>query len=309
MARRRTLSTMRNFVTPELPPGTAVVCHDAGAANIIVAGLRASGRSDWRPVMHGPAHALWTRAFGEPGTADLHDTIARAPMLLSGTGWASTLEHDARRIARDAGVPSVAVIDHWVNYAARFERDGEVVWPDVFWVTDEYAEAEARRVFGAQARIECVRNEYVEAQLAAIAAVAPASPAELLYVLEPTRNDWGRGEPGEFQALDQFVRLLPALGLPDALRIVLRPHPSDPPGKYDAWLSAQHDARMVLDVEPDIGVSIGRARWIAGCESFALVLGLRAGRDVICTLPAWAPACRLPHRGMIHLKDIESKAK
>lgn len=307
MAWRRTLSIMQSFATLDLPRGTAVVCHDAGAANIVVAGLRASGRVDWRAVMQGPAAAIWTRAFGEPAPfGDVREALAGAPMLISGTGWASMLEHDARACARASGVPSVAVIDHWVNYQARFERGGQTVLPDAFWVTDEYSQAEARRVFGPQARIECVRNDYIEAQLRAIGAVTPTSAPTLLYVLEPARADWGKGRPGEFQALDYFAGRFSDLNLPAGVRILLRPHPSDPPGKYDDWLAANAQLRAALDTEPDIGVSIGHARWLAGCESFALVLGLLAGRQVICTLPPWAPACRLPHKGLIHMKDFES---
>ena len=150
-------------------------------------------------------------------------------MLISGTGWASDIEHQARRLARSRGVRSVAVIDHWVNYAERFVRNGETVWPDEFWVTDEYALEIAERSFPGRTVLQ-VPNRYVETQLREIARVDKTGAPELLYVLEPVRNDWGRGTPGEFQALDYFVSRLPSLGLPSTAVICLRPHPSDVPG-------------------------------------------------------------------------------
>ena len=52
---------------------------------------------------------------------------------------------------------------------------------------------------------------------------------------------------------------------------------------------------------PDLATAISRHAWVAGCESMALVLALAAGRRTLCTLPPWAPRCRLPQRGLIHL--------
>jgi len=284
---------------------TAVVCHDAGAANIVIAGLLNTGRSDWRAYMRGPAERLWKAAF--PGVAlcgSLDEALEGAELLITGTGWASDIEHEARSLARSCGVKSAAVIDHWVNYAERFIRHGEKVWPDEFWVTDEYALQIAQHTFPAQ-RVCRIPNRYVETQLRDIACVERASTPELLYVLEPIRNDWGRGKPGEFQALDYFISCLPMLGLPSGMLIRLRPHPSDAPGKYNDWISLHPDLNIKLDESLNITESLGRATWVAGCESFAMVLALKADRKVYCTLPLWAPVCRLPHSGIAHIRNMD----
>jgi len=42
---------------------------------------------------------------------------------------------------------------------------------------------------------------------------------------------------------------------------------------------------------------------VVGCESFALVVALAAGRRVCSTLPPWAPPCRLPQPGIVRLAD------
>ena len=98
--------------------------------------------------MRGPAAALWQAAqLPVPSLATLEQALEGTTALLSGTGWASDLEHQARRLARKRGLRSIAVIDHWVNYSSRFERHGAIVLPDEFWVADEDALAEARRCF------------------------------------------------------------------------------------------------------------------------------------------------------------------
>lgn len=289
----------------EYPRATAVVCHDAGAANIVLAGLAATGRDDWRAYMRGPAEKLWKLAYPNVTTCDtLQTTLAGVELLVTGTGWGSDIEHEARRLARSRGVRSVAVIDHWVNYAERFVRGGETVWPDEFWVTDDYALELARRTFPGEMVVR-VPNLYVEAQLRDIARVERADAPELLYVLEPMRTDWGRGTQGEFQALDYFVDCLPRLRLPPETVIRLRPHPSDAAGKYDRWIAGHRNLNIQLDGTISIAQSLGRSAWVAGCESFALILALMAERKVYCTLPPWAPSCRLPHEGLVHLGRAE----
>jgi len=282
----------------------AVVAHDAGAANHILAWLREDDRLDEvRPFMQGPAERLWRQAFPAwPICGDLDVALSDARVVISGTGWASDVEHEARRLARERGIPSIAVIDHWVNYAERFIRHHEQIWPDEFWVVDEYALSMAEKLFQGKP-VRLMPNRYLESQVREVAPIPAVSP-ELLYVLEPARSDWGRGVQGEFQALDYFISRLPLLDLPADTVIRLRPHPSDAVGKYQDWVDAHPSLRIVMDDAAQISSALSRARWVVGCESFALVLALNAGRQVYCTLPPWAPACRLPHAGLIYLSKI-----
>lgn len=301
-------------MSPELRSPLAVVCHDAGACNVILPWL-CRPELGLRPVMDGPAAALYHARFGEAATSgrgtELDAALEGAAMLLSGTGWASDLEHRARQKARASGIFSVAVIDHWVNYPMRFERQGATVWPDEFWVTDERAVEIAEYSFPG-AVVRCFDNLYLRAEAAAVAPLPPASgqpdePPQVLYVLEPMRTDWGRGVPGEFQALDHFMRTRVAAGVPAKAPIRLRPHPSDPPGKYDAWIAAQRRrANVALDRQATLAGAIGASHWVVGCESFALVIALAAGRRVFTSLPPWAPGCRLPQPGIVRLRSSEA---
>jgi len=291
-------------VSPELPTPLAVVCHDAGAANVILPWLRPRS-FQVRAVMRGPAERLWRLRFGDaPLCASLDDAIDGARLLLSGTGWATDLEHDARVRAQQLSVRSVAVIDHWVNYPGRFERQGQQQWPDEFWVTDSDALALARWHFPAD-RVRLQRNLYLAEQVSAVQPV-PTEGASVLYVMEPARNDWGRGVAGEWQALDWFMQHRVAAGIPAAAPVRLRPHPSDDTGKYAAWL-ARHP-QVQLDASATLADALSGARWVVGCESYALVVALAAGRTVFSSLPPWAPACRLPQAGLLRLGVAQAAA-
>ena len=288
-----------------MPQPIAVVCHDAGAANIILAAMRADTTDRYLPVMQGPAEKLWQVAGRQGGSLmPLDAALAQAGSVLSGTGWASCLEHDARREARRMGLPTAAVIDHWVNYAARFERDGEVILPDEFWVTDIEALRIASSTFEG-ARIRLMPNLYLQEQVRQIGQPSPLHAGNILYVLEPIRAKWSGGDqPGEFEALDYFIARLEHFGQPKSLRIRLRPHPSDAQGKYDAWLARQSGLNVALDDAGSLAQAIGQSEWVAGCETMALVVALAAGRKVVCTLPPEAPPCRLPHSGLLHLRRL-----
>jgi hypothetical protein len=283
----------------ELQSPAAVVCHDAGAANLVLAWLETGHWPGARALMAGPAGRLAAASKVRIGLcASLDEALDGAASLLTGTGWASSLEHDARAMARARGIRSVAVLDHWVNYAERFERGGHTVLPDELWVTDEYALREARRCFPGVG-IRTQRNLYLEKLVEAIGPCG--NGPDVLYLLEPTRSDWGRGTPGEFQALDYFIGHMGRLGLAPGTPVRLRLHPQEPTGKYDAWLDA-HPGTAVLDGSADLASAMRPASWVAGCETAALVAGLASGRRAVCTLPPWAPPCRLPHEGLVHLK-------
>jgi hypothetical protein len=284
----------------DLATPLAVVCHDAGAANLILAWLAADQPEPLLPVMAGPAATLWRARFGQAPTFALEEALARAAAVLTGTGWASDLEHQARKLARARGLRSVAVIDHWVNYRERFVRDGEEVLPGEIWVTDDDALALAQSEF-PDVTVHLKPNLYLQEQLAKVHPLTDADQ-DVLFVAEPVRSDWGRGKPGEFQALDYFLSRRDDTGIPPGAHIRIRPHPSEPPDKYDRWVSSAPG--ISIDRSNDLAVALGGARWAVGCESYALVVALHAGRHAISALPPWAPACRLPHPEITRLATL-----
>ncbi len=292
-----------------LPQPIAIVAHDAGAANILIEWLKASDVHLVRAHMAGPAEKLWKQAFPSRSIVTLEKSLDGAAQLVSGTGWESTLEHEARRKARSLGIPVVAVLDHWVNYRQRFIRDGEEVLPDDIWVSDDYALEIAQSEFG-RVSVHKFSNCYLEVQVDAIRELGPgiANPQahRILYALEPIRLEWETADsrPGEFQALDFFVDNLDALGIAGDVKIRLRPHPSDPPGKYDEWLACQSNLPVKLAPDEPIANAVAWSNTVAGCESYVLIIGVEAGRRTISTLPPWGNRLRLPQTEIIRLCDL-----
>ncbi len=260
---------------------------------------------DWRPAMFGPAARSWHElGLATPSFPDVESALDGAAVLLSGTGWSSDVEHQARKLASAKGIPNVAVLDHWVNYKERFLRDGELVLPDEIYVTDEYALSEARKTFPSIS-IRQHENLYIAKQLSELVRLK-GKAEEVLYLLEPIRSDWPRHEAGEFEALKYFLEHWDRLMIPSDATLRLRPHPSESPNKYIEWLAynPSQNRRIVIDENRSLANAMAHARWVVGCETNAMVVALYAGCKVISTLPPWAPRCRLPHLGIVHLRDI-----
>jgi len=195
------------------------------------------------------------------------------------------------------------MLDHWVNYVPRFTRSGHRQLPDALWVSDGFAETIAREAFPATP-VYRMPDYYLESQCASLPRVDQLTDPVALFVCEPSLSDWGREQRGEFQALDYFIKRLGLVGISASTHLRIRPHPSEPAGKYDAWISERCNARISLDNSKDMSAALGNARWVAGCQSYAMVIALAAGRTVFSALPPWAPACRLPHPGIIHLHSL-----
>ncbi len=288
----------------------AVVCHDAGAANLIIGWLRNAAPFDFRAYMQGPAFELWESAFPSSMVASIDDAFSGASQLLSGTGWSSLLEHEARMRARSLGLPIIAAVDHWVNYRERFVRNGVEVLPDELWVSDSLALAEASKCFPTMT-LRQFPNMYLESQVKLIHELDVnrkiCDVQRVLYALEPIRLCWSGGDSryGEFQALDYFISKLESLGLSAKTQIRLRPHPSDPPNKYDLWLASRRNHYDVsLAPNEPLANAVSWADWVAGCESFVLIVGLAAGKKTVSTLPPWGNQCRLPHKHLVHLSRL-----
>jgi hypothetical protein len=303
----RTSFTLQNSSTIDLPQPIAVVCHDAGATNLIVSWLR-GWTGAVRHCLGGPAVGLWQKENPSIKNRPLVNALQGAAILLSGTGWASDLEHQARKLAQSMGIRSIGVIDHWVNYRERFIRNGELILPNEIWVADAYAKAEAQRCFPDVSVYEHP-NLYLQSMVEEVAAFLPQAPSEtphkVLYVLEPIRSQWGSDvRPGELQAFEYFLDYLDCVGDKCAIRIVLRPHPSDPAGKYDEWLTRFAELDLSLDGATSLAAQIAWADWVVGCDSFALVVAMHAGRITFSAMPHWAPPSSLPQQDLRHIRQL-----
>jgi hypothetical protein len=283
-----------------------VACHDAGGAEIVSAWLRRNrGEHDATLLLDGPARAIFAAKLPHAPRTDELGGIECFDLVLCGSSGAADLERRAVRAAREAGVRSVVWLDHWTNYAARFDA-----LPDEVWVTDEHAARLAAETL-AGADIHVMGNPYLEDAAAEIRALTgPRDPAgeRVLYVSEPTSaaaavatgdpRGWGYDE---HEALAGYLEHLARAADPPAA-VRLRSHPAEPTGKYDAELAA-FAGRLALGLSPG-GTLAEDCAWadtVAGCETMAMAVALTAGRRVVCVIPPGGRPPALPFEGIERL--------
>lgn len=290
-----------------------IVSHDAGGAEILASYVAQQGLKCLL-VLAGPAVKVFERRLGPVKLSMLEEAVADCDWLLCGTGWQSDLEWQAIKLGRRSGKRTVAFLERWGNYRERFIRNGEEHLPDEIWVGDAMAEAHARACFPATS-IKLQPNPYVEdlkRELGAIRKSRVTSPDEGRSVLFVCENigEHALREYGderhlgytEHDAIRYFLSNLRALGGP-IRRVVIRPHPSDPPGKYN-WVSEAFGNLIVPSAGKSLLEEIVECDIVAGCESMAMVVGLLAGCRVISCVPPGGKACELPQPEIEHLHRI-----
>lgn len=280
----------------------AIISNDAGSTNLLLGWIRNEIHIHAKVMMEGPAKSLWQSSFPERELVhSLDELLHGVSTLISGTGWASNIEQIARETASANGIKNVAVIDHWVNYRSRFERNGKIQLPDEVWVSDTYAfNLACQSLPGTQ--IHLLENQYLTDQLKRID--QPPGNGTVLVVLEPVRSTWGRTQEGEFQALNYFFSQLHRLLPSGVSKVILRPHPSELQDKYLNWLT--YHRNVEFDMSSDLAAAISLADVVVGVESYALTVALAAGRPVYSSLPPWAPPLRLPHTDIQEIRYLDS---
>ncbi len=286
----------------------AIVSHDAGGAEILSSWLN---HADCRTsaVVAGPAVAIFRRKCPQAELLTLEEALAQCTWVLCGTGWQSGFERQAIALGRSLNKKTVAFLDHWVNYRARFEEAGRCVLPDEIWVGDKDAHRIARSLFpGTPVVLQA--NPYVEDLLVDIdrtnAGKSRQKTANLLYVCEPVANHafaqfgnerhWGYTE---HDALRFFLANMAALRQP-INSIVIRPHPSEQVDKYH-WARDLVTLPLEFSGLKALRDEILESEVVVGCESMAMVVGLLAGKRVISTIPPGGRVCQLPHAGIEHM--------
>lgn len=305
-----------------------IVAHDAGAANHIFAWLD-SGFIDSRRAIFclaGPAEKIYRKKLPEFINYSQDVLLAQVEQLISGTSWPSDFEYSVRKMAYTLRIQTIAVIDHWTHYPERFTKEDTISLPDSIWVSDPHAQLLARQYF-PDTPVILQENHFLSQQVKAVEVIQSERQdthcgiKNILFVMEPVPTAWNKHPlPSELQALEYFLLSLLGkcylrqhLSLTGRAQLIIKPHPSDKPGKYDKWLRNYKTSPLFKgqSILPDIKVDeyaslselIAWSDVVVGCQTYAMIVALAAGRQVISALPDDAPPCVLPHDDIIHLRQ------
>jgi hypothetical protein len=306
-------------------PVVVAVCGDAGGANAVapvLEALRADGRLAVEALAYGQAESLWakralsfTALSPETTPSDISALLRRPDVVLLITGTSANgvdLEKRFIAAARDCGLPSLAVLDFWSNYRARFS-DGDTLLrcvPDRIAVMDAWARDEmiavgfdsSRLIVTGQPAFDDIatwRSGFAPARRAGIRASLGVGPSGLLVVFasQPLSRLYGTERtsprhPGydEHLVLGAVTHALDRIASRAARDVVLaiRPHPSESP---DAFASVRSESvRTIVSREGEARDLIISADLVVGMTTALLVEACYLG----CVTVSLQPDLRQP---------------
>jgi len=296
-----------------------VIAGDAGGANAlwpVVAALRNSG-AEVSLAGYAVAPALW-RQRGEAvlelsAATSVDDAFEMlraggATVMLCGTSL-NGLDLERRFVlaARRAGIPSLALLDFWSNYRARFSSDGRNLdcLPDRIAVMDEQARAEMQAEGFPASILEttgqplfddlahCRQASTPAARAATRQVMAVGDERWVLFASQPLREVYGTaGSAGwlGYDELDIVPPLLSSLARINEdmpLRLTLLPHPRESRSRCASWLetlpwaalapSGMNNRELVLAADLVIGMNsmLLMESALLGTATLSVQLGLR----------------------------------
>lgn len=281
---------------------TLIVCHDAGAAEVVSAWVRRKPRQLFAYVVEGPARKIFERKLGSDlQFIDLEAAKtrrARISKVITGTSWSTDLEKRALKWAKSEGLPTATYLDHWVNYRVRFETDNGLILPDEIFVYDQLGKQIAERELGHK-NVQIVENPYWEDVSNEIRVLEShfrktrqPETINLLFVTQPISDAAKKmkGDPNgygysEFSALEAFLEWLqPQLAKIGEFR--LRLHPAEASGKYDEFFAKKAPSLNVKSSpNDDLLKDIAWSDWVVGCDTMAMLIGVKAKKRVLSCIP------------------------
>jgi hypothetical protein len=306
-ATEQLIAVIERIAQPDSPDdsaGIGALRYDVGEA---IRDLRICSRP--------PGESIWRAAGYEPTRWDATDDVSAqrrvaetgAALVLTGTSDIDEPTDRALwRAAAGAGISSHVVFDQMVNLATRLkDSDGRVTFPDWAYVRDaEYAAALAEAGVPS-ARIRTIGNLHAARLDRRLAKITSADRAALraewgaregcavvLFVSECAREMASAGRPSPYDELAELENLLGRLragdfaalegATPESICVVIRPHPRDLPGKYDAFIKpAGSGPKVTVSFAGDPVVTLAAADLVVGMNSSLLHDAKALGRPAL----------------------------
>ncbi len=297
----------------------AVFAHDAGGAEIVLELFRANLQIATFRIFcleSSPCFRL-VRAKGldefcckiEPLKEDIEaKLLAFNPnVLLYSTGWQNHLEYHFLDYANANKLPSVAFLDHWINYRERFGYP-HPKWQEnlpTYIATHDKPSYELALKLGFSNAI-AIQNYALKKELEEANKVLKTekTPINLLFLSEPTakvaqksHNDayfWGFDEKVVFSDILQNFKHF------ECEKLIVRLHPSDTKESY------QNIDKHAIFSDSSLVEDIANAKVIIGIDTTALYTAYLLGKHAISYIPSDKRECVVPLPKKNQLKTLEN---
>jgi hypothetical protein len=223
--------------------------------------------------------------------------------VLAGTSISGNLEKSFVRKAREQGVPSFSVLDHWCEYRVRFQDTTGYLnaVPDAIFVPDEIAQRDlldmgiperqivvsGHPAFDVAGKAAEYFSEKKRSQVLQQLALKDTRDY-VLFVSEPVESDHGSQGLGysEFSVLERICNTLVRLEMETRPALVIKLHPREDSSKYDPVLRA-YSTLEIISVKDEIDRFdlMLSAKLVLGISSLLLLEASILGLPVYSIIP------------------------
>lgn len=286
-----------------------VVSHDAGGANLLAYWLRdnSDSSSNYVFILDGVAREIFQRILNirfHP-FEDLDEHLKDCSAVLCTTGCLNGLGQLAMLRAKEYGVYTISILDHWINYKERFLYKSQVISPDEAWVFDNYAYELARNCF-SNMKIFLKENSYLSGSKINIPYIGNSS--NFLYISQPIKKSTLEAFSDEkyygYDEYDAFKYLISVLKDKKINKLTIRLHPSEGVQKLTEYGLLANSIEIQEDFSSNLIESLSKHQYVVGCFSYAMAIALKHGKSVYDCIPIENTLARLPHVEIKNIRDF-----
>jgi hypothetical protein len=285
--------------------------HDPAAARLLLPVFRLAMASDYRVdlLAAGPAQAIWN----EEGLSFLSEApdLGAYDLLLTGTSFHADFDRALWGKAREAGIPSLAGLDAWINLKRRFldEKSGELVLPDLVITIDE-ENRQALLAEGISTQSEIAGQPHLEAVVEKLrerrkseknvtpgldpgvhvdGRVKPGhdenchNTAIIAFFSEPIDSDFPDGSRG-FEQFETAALLAESLFAHTPVQLVIQPHPREDIKTWKNRIAAPEGVALTIGGGRTDDL-LAKADLVTGMTSMVLIEAGLAGIPTLSLQP------------------------
>jgi len=221
----------------------------------------------------GPAKKIINQVQNNYRYVNSHLELRNCDLIITGSGWMSELENDVLRFCDSNNIPSLTILDHWINYRSRFFR-GETATPSMLAVTNHVALDLAKEEYPKKP-IWLLPDYHLESFLEYINLKNHKN--NILILLEPNTNSSENFTVNLSKVIDLIEIACQMKELGKFENVVIRNHPS---GNYDQTIIDRLKLKysyLYLSKNSDLKEDIQSARRVLGFNTYGLYISAMCG--------------------------------
>ena len=205
----------------------------------------------------------------------------RPDLIVTGASVGDTIDRKAILLAREKKVPSVSILDFWVNYVERYSNldngDKLVFLPDYVFIPDKLAKEDMIKLGFPEEKLVITGNPYFDTFTQ-----STKKGDYILYISQtkPTLEKDNVEFNFEPRVLDDLLEFLSK-----GQKLVIRLHPKDNIKDFENYLKNKNREDIILDQDSNLDELIDESKIIIGISSIVLLQAALKKKIVISYIP------------------------